>query len=94
MCWYGAHETSGSDGWIPDLAPKYIPILPLDTNPFGDAGCYVYRSDGTDYKVIANGTMEGIDCSTISSSYAFYDPVRSSDGQCTVGLYTLGALDW
>lgn len=40
--------------WIPDLAPKYISYLPLD--PLADSclgRCYLYRSDGQDYKVLA-----------------------------------------
>ena len=40
--------------WIPDLSPRYISYLPLDPLPDNCLGrCYLYRSDGQDYKVLA-----------------------------------------
>lgn len=82
----GNTDESGSDAWIPDLAPAYMARLPRDpntnkTNPSSDlstcrtsaaANTYVYRSNGTDYKLLAICTPEG----AISSSDSFYDPVR------------------
>jgi prepilin-type N-terminal cleavage/methylation domain-containing protein len=55
---YGSHTTSGSDGWVPDLAPTYISSLPTDPNPVGNNGCYLYRSNGTDYMLLAYLTVE------------------------------------
>lgn len=55
---YGSHTTSGVNGWVPDLAPTHIPVLPTDPKPVGNNGCYLYRSNGTDYMLIAYLTVE------------------------------------
>jgi prepilin-type N-terminal cleavage/methylation domain-containing protein len=55
---FGSHGTSGSSGWIPSLAPTYIPALPLDPKQTSSA-CYLYRSnDGADYMLLAYKTVE------------------------------------
>ena len=57
---WGSKGTSGASGYIPNLAPTYIPILPLDPKPIAPSNCYVYRSDGVDYNFLAGyGTVEG-----------------------------------
>ena len=55
---YGGYPTSGPTGYIPNLAPQYMPILPLDPNPISTYGCYLYISNGTDYAVFAHATVE------------------------------------
>lgn len=70
----GSRTTSGANAYIPGLTPTYIPILPTD--PRGDTSGwsgYLYRSDGTNYKVLshANGPE-----SFPSADQPFYDPVR------------------
>ncbi len=37
---YGSKTTSGAGGYIPDLAPTYIPVLPTDPQPSGNGGCF------------------------------------------------------
>jgi len=56
----GSKDTSGSNGWIPDLAPKYISKLPTDPKPIGTGGCYIYtgRNGGKNYMILANTTVE------------------------------------
>lgn len=67
-CWYAAcdgnatwivanRSTSGTNGWIPSLAPSYISVLPVDPRPWTNS-CYLYRSDGTDYMLLAHWTVE------------------------------------
>jgi prepilin-type N-terminal cleavage/methylation domain-containing protein len=82
----GSMADSGAGGWIPNLAPTYMAILPRDPNTgiinaaspvyncktYGSYNCYVYQSDGIDYKVTANCTPEG----TLSATDQFYDPAR------------------
>jgi len=73
----------GNNGvWIPSLAPTFVGSLPKD--PLGGtsvlAPCtvdgykrsYHYRSDGNDYKLVANCSPEG----PASPSDIFYDPNR------------------
>ncbi len=55
---FGSYPTSGPTGYIPNLAPQYIPILPLDPNPVSTYGCYIYISNGIDYSVMAYRTVE------------------------------------
>lgn len=55
-----ANTLSGATGYVPNLAPNYIPELPVDPkDPKG--GCYLYRTDntGSEYMFMAYGTVEG-----------------------------------
>ena len=70
----GRRSTSGSNAYIPGLAPKYIPVLPID--PLGETSGwsgYLYRSNGTDYKLLDHN--KGPE-SFFSEGEVFYDPVR------------------
>jgi len=80
---------SGAGAWIPNFT-AYMAQLPHDpntgkvnpssaaagcrTNP--NVSCYVYVSNGTDYKVVAECLPEG----ALSTTDPFYDPMRPSDG--------------
>jgi type II secretion system protein G len=61
---------TGANGYIPNLAPTYVSQLPRDPKELGTDRCYLYRSNGTDYKILANTTMEV----AITSSDPMYDP--------------------
>jgi prepilin-type N-terminal cleavage/methylation domain-containing protein len=86
---YGSHPTSGSNGWVPNLAPTYMGVLPLDPKPNGAGGCYLYRSNGTDYKMLTNTTVESI--SAVPSTDPMYDPYPRST---SLTIYTPGARTW
>jgi len=87
---YGSHGTSGASGWVPNLAPTYMPSLPLDPNSPNAGACYLYNSNGTDYKLLAHQTTESV-C-PVPSSDPMYDPPRA--GQCTFTIYSSGAAAW
>lgn len=80
--WDYTKNSNCGDSWIPDLvADGNLKILPQDpTNkrinvsqcPNDTNASYLYRSDGTDYKLLAHCTPEG----TLSSTDKFYDPSR------------------
>lgn len=59
---YGGHAVSGATGYIPNLAPTYIPVLPVDPKPTGAAAdCIIYNSGGASEYVIANlRSYEGV----------------------------------
>ena len=85
------YTTSGSDGWIPDLAPTYMSVLPTD--PSGCVGGsfdgYIYKTNGaaSEYKVMTDSTAEiGEKC---GSGGPFDDPARASVAFCAV--YSPGA---
>ena len=72
--YYGSHDVTGSNGWIPNLAPTYIRRLPSDPNP-SSTRCYIYRSDGNNYKILAyQANQDG--CTLNDPKDTLYDPVR------------------
>jgi prepilin-type N-terminal cleavage/methylation domain-containing protein len=90
----GTKTNTGASGYIPNLAPTYIPVLPTDPNSDGAGGCYLYRSDANDYKLIVHGTFAGVTCSPgLPTSVGLWEPARSPS-QCTIGVYTPGASGW
>ncbi|MFZ2831725.1 MAG: prepilin-type N-terminal cleavage/methylation domain-containing protein [Minisyncoccia bacterium] len=67
-------SNSGATGWIPNLAPLYIPSLPSD--PQGCLGVgnyhgYLYKSNGIDYKIMMDWSAEIAD--QCGPGKAFYD---------------------
>ncbi len=90
--WAGGIATGGKDdhddgtdpeGYIPQLAPQFIPKLPRDprensshteneSSCTGEKNCYQYMSNGADYKILAHCTPEG----TLKATDPFYDPRR------------------
>ncbi|MCL5407505.1 MAG: prepilin-type N-terminal cleavage/methylation domain-containing protein [Patescibacteria group bacterium] len=102
--------SSGSTGWIPNLAPDFISVLPQDpkgvpasnnqqyTNDLDFHGCYAYASDGKEYKLKANLQMETI-CGTGPSDACNSTSIReiydpAAPTSKTVSLYTSGAYLW
>lgn len=83
------------DAWIPELLPKYIQPLPKD--PAGSATAsgpmYLYRSDGTDFKLIAHASG---DCSTaVEVGGVKIDPKRSDSEKCwAYGFWTANAAQF
>src|SRR3989338_4357057 len=65
-----------SIGWVPNLAPTYIRRLPSD--PADDNGnrSYLYRSDGSNYKVLSHYPhTDG--CTLGDLKDTLYDPART-----------------
>lgn len=99
---------TGANGYVPNLAPTYMKNLPVDPKrgdstsalthePSGYSGigayCYIYRSNGTDYKI---GVHCGGESEQTPSSSPFY---VGNGGAWTCGLwnmaiYTPGAAGW
>lgn len=48
----------GATGYIPGLVPDYIAELPEDPKGVSANKCYLYRSDGQAYKLLAWNTIE------------------------------------
>ncbi|MEO8065695.1 MAG: type II secretion system protein [Candidatus Doudnabacteria bacterium] len=86
---YGAHGTTGASGWIPNLAPTYIGQLPGDAIPPNTGKCYLYQSNGTDYKILAYLTVENC---PVPTTDPLYDPARPG---CVFARYSSSAsVDW
>ncbi len=93
---YGGFGITGSNGWVPDVAPTYISVLPLDPKPAnGVHGCYLYSSNGTDYKILAEQTVESfpVVASVCQVPYGFRD-WRANASMCTLAIWTQGATNW
>lgn len=104
--WGAARDLTGSNGWVPNLSPEFISKLLSDplrgagtgsmTGLTGHAGtdayCYIYNSNGADYKLAAHCAVEN---GPITSSMPFY---TGHDGwNCpdyNFALYTAGAQGW
>lgn len=87
---FGSYGTTGSGGYIPNLAPTYITTLPLDPKPIETYGCYIYYSNGVDYMFMVHATVEG----AVPSS--LYRPTWASatNGNNAYAIYTPGAVTW
>lgn len=69
----GSHGVSGSNGYIPNLAPEYIQELPVDPSGKTDGWSgFQYKSDGKNYKLLIFNTPESFP----SAGDPFYDPIR------------------
>ena len=78
------------EDWIPGLVPKYIKKLPVDPRKAKDpVKQYMYKSDGTDYKLIAHFPVGMNDI--IKDYPQFVDPRRPS---WAFGVWTEGAKNW
>ena len=87
---FGSLGTTGSSGYIPNLSPTYIPVLPLDPRPTGTDGCYIYRSNGTDYMFMVHVSVEG----TVPSSLYRPSWTNITNGNKSYAIYTPGASSW
>lgn len=83
--------------YVPKVVPEFIKSLPVDpafSPSLDDDKCYLYRSDnGSDYKAIANGTVESYPPpSYLPASDAMNDPTRGNDP--TMAVWSEGAVDY
>lgn len=87
---FGYDET----GYIPGLVPQYIDSLPRDPNsayPDTSRG-YLYRSTGTDFKVLAYNTPTVFGEDQAVNKYAkFFDPRRPTSSWMVA---TPGGINW
>lgn len=84
--WYGSSPNcygGYGNNAIPGLVPTYISAVPLEVRPTTQA-CYLYNSNGTDFKFMAHQSMET--CS--AGSCKLQDPARTS--QTSSSVYSPG----
>lgn len=85
---YGSYDLTGANGYVPNLAPAYIPVLPEDPHPTAASHCYLYRSNGTDFKLLIHGTLE----TCTAGSCPLQDPYRTN--QRTGAIFSEAARLW
>ena len=81
---YGGH----GDNAIPGLVPTYLPRVPIEATQSSASACYMYRSNGTDYKFMIHLSME----SCTAGSCPLQDPARLS--QPTSAVYSAGGANF
>ena len=95
---YGGYtDSSGPNAYIPNLAPTYIPTLPLDPKSDSGGSCYLYNSNGTDYTVLAHMVMETIvggDPSAAGNPPYIQALDRPCCNQPTIAVYSPGGKNW
>lgn len=77
-----------TNGYVPDLVPEFLAALPKDpaaNRTANDAG-YVYRSDGTDFKLLISKTPE-----SYRPENPYFDPTRPNDAW---QISTPNAYNW
>lgn len=106
--WVGNRTLSGPDGWIPNLAPSYLKILPEDPvrkmsnepmkhDPTNITDlktfCYIYTSDGKDYKAAAHCSVES---GPVNPGEDFYRGATAGwlCGNYSYAVYSPGAELW
>jgi prepilin-type N-terminal cleavage/methylation domain-containing protein len=95
---YGSHTTSGANGYIPNLAPTYISVLPTDpaNKACGSYGAaYTYVSNGTDYMLLAYGTVETYTQSTNPEPRQAFNGISPHTYEADFALYSgSGSIGW
>ncbi len=94
-----ARDITGPNGYIPNLAPTYLPVLPVDPSNCNDSGSvhgYFYRSNGTDYKFAIDFAAEkGSEC---EPGKKFDDPYPGRDAGTGelwfCSIFSPGAANW
>jgi type II secretion system protein G len=98
---FGNHDVSGPNGFIPNLAPTYIGKLPVDPHPAVHTelngactlghSCYIYNSNGTDYKLMADCDLES---GPPTASDPMADPARPTQNIMVCNPLGAGCATW
>ena len=91
-----AYTTSGPSGYIPNLAPQYMAVLPTDPRACQDDGSfhgYLFESDGYSYKFMIDTAAE----TGCGPNNEYVDPARAqynSPGHYFCAIYSPGGRNW
>lgn len=94
---FDATGTLSNVGWIPGLAPNFLSVLPQDPKPnSNNTGCYIYRSTGSDYIVVAKSmeTICGSGADDTCNPVSIQEMDRPTIAGNDIAVYTLGARGW
>lgn len=94
---YGSYGTTGANGYIPNLAPTYVSVLPIDPRYNDGQLCFLYNSNGADYALLAHATMEtvvGGDPSAAGNPQWMQQMDRVNYTQPTIAVYSSGGKNW
>lgn len=89
----------GNPQYIVGLVPDYIAELPTDPQGSGASEGFTYRSDGSSYKLLVEGSVEVKTITSYADEFArcpYAGGACSADGPPanTYAVYSAGAEDW
>ena len=86
--WGNCSDYGSQNPFIPNLVPAYVAVLPSDPNPVSTYGCYIYRSNATDYMLLAYYTVESYTTSN--------NPMKrpSYPNEPDFAVYSAGGSGW
>jgi prepilin-type N-terminal cleavage/methylation domain-containing protein len=99
---YGSHPLTGATGYIPNLSPEFLAKLPDDPalktssvtqgicGATNQQACYLYNSNGTNYKLLAHCTIESL----LPASDPFYDPIRPVHAYMVCDNLSVACTTW
>lgn len=93
----GNKTVSGPAGYIPNLAPEYIPFLPTEPSGCvggGGVGGYIYQSDGADYIFASDYVSDQIPECAPGGAFSFPRFPSPTSGYYFCSIYTSGASGW
>mgnify|MGYP001585339710 CR=1 FL=1 len=95
--WSGHCDPWGNnDTYITGIS-RYLATLPRDPRFDSNTLCYAYNSNGTDYMLVARGTMEAV-VGGDASAAGNPPHIQALDRVCctepTIAIYTPGARGW
>lgn len=100
----GGTITAAANNMIVGLVPNYIPKIPSDPRMVvaDNSSCYVYRSDGVDYYIMAYNIIE-LSSAEFQTQPALIDPARDGGSNLNIvdgssisawKVYSSGAASW
>jgi prepilin-type N-terminal cleavage/methylation domain-containing protein len=92
MTGYVGNPYTAAADWLPGVTPRFYTALPGAGTTYGGSGtkgrgaeCYIYYSNGTDYKLSLAGSLEE-QCPNVSSTY--------SEGVCGASIVNPSAVGY
>ncbi len=100
--WSGGTSGAYNAGvnYIVGLVPDYIPALPFDPSPTPADRGIIYRTDGTDYKLLVYDTVESKMVTDYNNEFARCPSMNTvgctgaTPPSTTYGVYSAGAATW
>lgn len=98
---HGSFTNTGSNAYVPSISPSFVDKIPTDPNNNSCSTlspnnattdcCYLYRSNGTNFKLMAHKTVEG---PYPTSGQPFFDPNRTTWAIAVCNDELLNCADW
>jgi type II secretion system protein G len=85
---------SNPNAVIPGLVPTYMPSIPQDPSPALPSYCYLYNSNGADYKFLAYETIESGKIPKGGPHSRYAASCSNGGSEASAAVYSAGAACW